>query len=162
MSRDPRSARATRGPVTVWLDPASPRVPRGGTVDVAIGIALAPGWTIGSVAGDPRGGLEATVVQLGAAEGLRPGPLRAPEGSVNPLGGERLRVYAGAVVIAVTFDAAKDALLGPAPIAARVRFQASEEGRTHPADTIEVASEVEIVASSEGEASQARSTETSS
>lgn len=162
MSRDARSARETRGPVTVSLEASSRRVPRGGGVDVAIGIALAPGWSIGSVANDGRSPLAPTVVQIGVAEGLHPGALRVPEGSVNPLGGERLSVYAGTVAIALRVAVLPDALPGPAPIAARVRFQATGEGRVLPAEQIEVATEIEVVDAAAGPPGQARSDETSS
>lgn len=156
--RDP-NATATRGAVTVALDVRPRRVPRGAEATLTIGISLAPGWVIGSVVPDSRGAGEATAVHLGVAEGLRPGAMRFPEGSANPLGGERLRTYAGSVAIAVPLAVAPDALLGPAPVAARVLFQAVGEGRVLPPDRIEVSSTLEIVDATPG---QPRSAETSS
>lgn len=144
MSGEPLFAGATKGPVTVTLGAPSRSVARGATVELTIGISVAPGWMIGSVVADPRGGTEPTAVQLGVAEGLAPGAMRFPEGSVNPLGGERLRGYAGAVSISVPITVAPDSLLGPAPIAARVSFQASGEGRVLAGDRIEISAAFEV------------------
>lgn len=135
-------AEAARGPLKVALTAPTLRVSRGTTFELTILVTLEPGWSIASVAGDPLGLTRATSLQLGVAEGLTPGPMRLPEGSVNPLGGERIAAYAGSIAIGVPITVERGSLIGPAPIATRVLFQAQREGRVLPPDQIEVAAEV--------------------
>lgn len=162
MSAGPPDARGTRGPVTASIGVSPARVSRGGAATVTITLSLAPGWVAGSAVRDPRSAVEPTSVQLGLAEGLAPGAMVVPEGSVDPLGGERRSSYAGTVAFTVPLTVAEDADLGPAPVAARVLFQAAGEGRVLPPDRIEIATEIEIVEAPRGAAAQARSAETSS
>lgn len=139
------SVSATRGPVTVVLAAPSRRVARGATVELTLSVTIAPGWTIASVKGNPTDGRRATSIQLGAAEGLHPGAMRVPEGAVDPLGGERLNAYAGTIAIQIPLSVTEECLPGPAPIAARLLFQATGEGRTLPPDQVEVEAEFDVV-----------------
>lgn len=139
------SVSATRGPVTVALSAPSRTIARGSTVELTLLVTIAPGFTIASVKGDPRGTRRATSVQIGAAEGLLPGALRIPEGAVDPLGGERLAEYAGRIAIQIPLSVTEECLPGPAPIAARLLFQATGEGRTTAPDQVEVEAEFDVV-----------------
>lgn len=139
------SVTATRGPVTVVLTAPSRRIARGSTSELTLLVTVAPGFTIASVKGDPRGTRRATSLQVGAAEGLLPGAMRLPEGSVDPLGGERLAEYAGTIAIQIPLSVTEECLPGPAPIAARLLFQAAEAGRTLPPDQVEVEAEFDVV-----------------
>lgn len=139
------SVSATKGPVTVVLSAPSRRLARGATVELTLSVTVAPGWTIASVKGDPAGVRRATSIQLGAAEGLNPGAMRVPEGAVDPLGGERLNAYAGTIAIQIPLSVTEECLPGPAPIAARLLFQAMGEGRTLPPDQVEVEAEFDVV-----------------
>ena len=139
------SVSATKGPVTVVLSAPSRRIARGATVELTLSVTVAPGWTIASVKGDPAGARRATSIQLGAAEGLNPGAMRVPEGAVDPLGGERLNAYAGTIAIQIPLSVTEECLPGPAPIAARLLFQAMGEGRTLPPDQVEVEAEFDVV-----------------
>lgn len=141
----PPSVSATKGPVTVVLSAPSRRIARGATVELTLSVTVAPGWTIASVKGDPAGARRATSIQLGAAEGLNPGAMRVPEGAVDPLGGERLNAYAGTIAIQIPLSVTEECLPGPAPIAARLLFQAMGEGRTLPPDQVEVEAEFDVV-----------------
>jgi len=49
------SVSATRGPVTVLLSAPARTIARGSTVELTLLVTIAPGWTIASVKGDPRG-----------------------------------------------------------------------------------------------------------
>lgn len=149
------SVSATRGPVTVVLSAPSRGIARGSTVELTLLVTIAPGWTIASVKGDPTGTRRATSIQLGAAEGLLPGAMRIPEGAVDPLGGERLAEYAGTIAIQIPLSVTEECLPGPAPIAARLLFQATGEGRTLPPDQVEVEAEFDVATGQPGQPGQA-------
>ena len=136
-------ARAARRPVTATLELPGRAIVRGETVEGTLTLTIDAGFRIESVAGG--GTARATAVQLGLAEGLSPGDMRFPEGSVDPLGGDRLRGYAGAVAIRFALTAARDCLPGTAPIAARVLFQATEEGKALDPDQLELHAEIEVL-----------------
>src|SRR5439155_10023296 len=67
--------------------------------------------------------------RVGVGGRIRSGEMRFPDGSLAPLGGERLSVYAGKVVVRVPIRAEPGAPNGRAPIIARIRFQACDEKR---------------------------------
>jgi DsbC/DsbD-like thiol-disulfide interchange protein len=137
-------ARAARPPVTATLELPRRVIVRGETVEATLTLTIEAGFRIESVKGG--GAARPTAVQLGLAEGLVPGEMRFPEGSVDPLGGERLRGYVGAVSIRFPVTAAPDCLPGTAPIAARVLFQATDGGKTLVPDQLELRAEIEVVA----------------
>ena len=136
-------ARAARGPVTATLEAPARVAVRGRTFELTLQLTIEPGSWIESVRAE-GGATRATAVQLGMAEGLAPGDMRFPEGSVDPLGGDRLRGYAGTIAIHVPVAVAPDCLPGPAPIAARVLFQVTREGKTLPPDQLEIHTDVEV------------------
>ncbi len=136
-------ARARRGPLSARLEAARRRVAPGETLEVAIILTVEPGFRVESVVAS-GGALRPTSVQLGLAQGLTPGAMRFPEGSADPLGGERLAAYVGTVAIGFPVTAALDCLPGPAPIAARVLFQATGPEGLLPPDQLEVGAEIEV------------------
>lgn len=133
---------ASRGPVTASLEVPEARVPAGSDFVVTLTLTLAPGARIGSVAS--RAPERLTTIQLGFAEGLAPGAMRAPQDSVEPLSGERLQEYAGTVAFRIPVAVAPDCLPGPAPLAAKVSFEPRSEGRTGPREEIEVRGEIYV------------------
>jgi len=139
-------ARAARGPVSAVLEAASRVVIRGSAFELTLQLTIEPGCWIQSVRAD-RDSARATAVELGMAEGLMPGDMRFPEGSVDPLSGDRLRAYTGTIAIRVAVGVASDCLPGPAPIAARILFQATREGKVLEPDHLEIRTEVEVLAS---------------
>lgn len=140
-------ARAARSPVSATLEAPARVVVRGDTFDLTLQLTIEPGCWIESVRARD-GTARATAVQLGMAEGLAPGEMRFPETSVDPLGGERLRAYMGTIAIHVAVGVTSDCLPGPAPIAARILFQATRDGKTLPPDQLEIHTEVEVRAES--------------
>lgn len=133
---------ATRGPVTASLEVPESRVHAGSGFTLTLTLAIAPGARIGSVSS--RAG-RATTIQLGFAEGLLPGPMSAPQDSVDPLGGERLAGYAGTVAFRIPVTVAPDCLPGAAPFAAKVAFEPRLEGKPGPAEEVEVRAEVHVM-----------------
>ena len=121
-------ARAQRGPVIVTADLDKHGIAPGETAELRLTLEIEPGWHIQS-AKPSRADLVPTSVELGLAEGFVPGEMRFPDGSLAPLGGERLSVYAGKVVVRVPIRAKPGAPNGRAPIIARIRFQACDEKR---------------------------------
>jgi len=136
-------AKAARDPVTATLEAPARTVFRGQTFELTIHLTIEPGCRIEPVRLEGSAA-KATAVQLGMAEGLAPGDMRFPEGSVDPLGGDRLRGYAGTIAVQVAVLVAPDCLPGPAPIAARVLFQATREGKTLPPDQLEIHTELDV------------------
>ena len=138
-------ARATRAPVTVAIEAPRRRVARGDRLDVLLTVAVDPGFRIEAVDA-PLGGARPTSIQLGVAEGLTPGAMSAPEDSVDPLGGGRVRAYVGTIAIRVPLTVEASCLPGPAPLAARVLFQATGDGGLLSPDQVEVHTELDIAA----------------
>ncbi len=130
-------ARAQRGPVIATLSAPRRSLARGESLDLSILLEIEPGWHLQS-ARPTRADLAGTSVELGLGEGLSPGAMRFPEGSVAPLGGERLSVYAGTVAIRVPLTAAADAPPGRVPAVARVRFQACDDRRCLAPEVVEL------------------------
>jgi DsbC/DsbD-like thiol-disulfide interchange protein len=98
---------------------------------------MEPGWHIQS-AKPSRADLVPTSAELGVTEGLVPGEMRFPDGSLAPMGGERLSVYAGKVTVSVPIRAEPGAPHGRAPIVARIRFQACDEKRCLSPEQVEL------------------------
>ena len=138
-------AQTVRPPVTVAIESPRRRVARGDKLDLTLSLAVDPGYRIESVDA-PAGRAQATSIQLGLAEGLTPGPMTAPEDSVDPLGGGRVPAYVGRIAIRVPLTVDASCLPGPAPLAARVLFQATGERGLLPPDQIEVHAELDIAA----------------
>jgi hypothetical protein len=136
-------AQTVRPPVTVAIESPRRRVARGDQLDLTLSLAVDPGYRIESVDA-PAGRARATSIQLGLAEGLTPGPMTAPEDSVDPLGGGRVPAYVGRIAIRVPLTVDASCLPGPAPLAARVLFQATGERGLLPPDQIEVHAELDI------------------
>jgi hypothetical protein len=137
--------RAQRGPVEGRVTSPRGTLARGEALEITLTLELEPGWHIQSVR--PSGGdLAATSVEVGAAEGLIPGEMRFPEGSVAPLGGERLSVYAGRVAIALPISATPEAPVGRAPVVLRVRHQACDERRCLAPDVLQLQFALELTA----------------
>jgi len=93
-------AQTVRPPVTVAIEAPRRRVARGDSLDLMLTLAVDPGYRIESVDA-PIGRALATSIQLGLAEGRTPGPMVAPEDSVDPLGGGRVPAYVGRIAIRV-------------------------------------------------------------
>jgi uncharacterized protein YyaL (SSP411 family) len=136
-------ARAQRGPVVGVVTAPLRSLPPGGTLPLTLTLELEPGWHIQSVK-PTRADLTATSVEVGVADGLKPGEMRFPEGSVAPLGGERLSVYAGRVTIALPMTAAPDAAPGRRPVVLRVRHQACDDRRCLAPDVLELSFALDI------------------
>lgn len=130
-------------PLTVAIRLPRGRIARGETMEIMLTLTIRPGFRVES-AKPASARAQATSIQLGVAEGLTPGEMTFPEFSVDPLGGDRVNAYVGTVVIRVPVTARPDCPVGPAPIAARVLFQATGEGGTLPPDQIETSSELEV------------------
>jgi hypothetical protein len=130
-------ARAQRGPVIVTADLEKRRIAPGETAELRLTLEMEPGWHVQSA--KPSGAdLIPTSVELGVMEGLVPGEMQFPDGSLAPMGGERMSVYAGKVVIRLPLRAEPDAPPGRAPIVARVRFQACDEKRCLSPEQVEL------------------------
>jgi hypothetical protein len=138
-------ARGQRGPVIASVTAPRSTLARGESLDLTLTLDIEPGWHIQS-AKPGRADLVATSVDVGLAEGLTPGELRLPEGSVHPIGGERLSAYMGRVTARVTITAAKDAPAGLAPVVLRVRHQPCDERRCLAPDAIELSLALEVTA----------------
>jgi hypothetical protein len=138
-------AQIARPPVTVAIEAPRRRVTPGDHLDLTLTLAVDPGYRIESVDA-PAGRARATSIQLGLAEGLTPGPMTAPEDSVDPLGGGRVPAYVGRIAIRVPLTVDAGCLPGPAPLAARVHFQATGERGILPPDQIEVHAELDVAA----------------
>jgi hypothetical protein len=138
-------ARVQRGPVIASVTAPRQTLARGESLDLTLTLDMEPGWHIQS-ARPSRPDLVATSVDLGLAEGLTPGEMRLPEGSVQPLGGERLSVYTGRATVRFTLTAAKDAPTGVAPVVLRVRHQACDERRCLAPESAELSFVLEVTA----------------
>jgi uncharacterized protein YyaL (SSP411 family) len=138
-------ARARLGPVLGIVTAPRASIAPGETVEVTLTLEVEPGWHIQSVK-PSRADLLATSVEVGVADGLKPGAMRFPEGSVAPLGGERLSVYAGRVAITFPLAADADAPAGRRPVVLRVRHQACDERRCLAPDVLELPFAVDISA----------------
>lgn len=138
-------AQTARPPVTVAIESPRRRVTRGDKLDIMLTLAVEPGFRIESVDA-PAGRARATSIQLGLAEGLTPGPMVAPEDSVDPLGGGRVPAYVGRISIRVPLTVDASCLPGPAPLAARVLFQATGDRGVLPPDQVEVHAELDVTA----------------
>jgi hypothetical protein len=137
-------ATGSRGGVTVTLEAPDRTLARGQALELRLLLSMEADVEIAPVVTrDPV--WRPTSIQIGAAEGLTPGELTAPETSVDPLGGDRLSAYAGTVLVRVPVTAAPECLLGPAPIAVRVLYQARREGKLMPPDQLEVHGAVDII-----------------
>ncbi len=136
------AARAQRGPVIASAELSKPRIARGESVELRLILEIEPGWHLQS-AKPSRADLIATSVELGLAEGLTPGEMRFPDGSLSPIGGERLSVYAGKVTIRVTIQTDAGMAPGRAPGIARLRFQACDDNRCLAPEQVELSFEVE-------------------
>lgn len=136
-------ARNARSPVTVSLEAPRRRVRRGERLDVTLTVRVEPGFRIESVDAPPSSAM-ATTIQLGLAEGLTPGEMSAPEDSMDPLGGGRVRAYVGTIAIRVPVTVEAGCLPGPAPLAARVLFQATGEQGLLAPDQVEVHAELDV------------------
>ena len=137
-------ARAQRGPVAARVLAPRRTLARGGTLEITVALEMEPGWHVQS-ARPTRADLVGTSLELGLADGLTPGEMLFPEGSVAPLGGERLSVYAGTVAIRFGLSAAADVPTGHAPAVVRVRFQACDDRRCLAPDVIEIPFALEII-----------------
>jgi len=137
------TSRAQRGPVIATAELSKPRVAAGDTVELKITLEMEPGWHIQS-AKPTRGELIPTSVALGLSEGLTPGEMLFPDGSLSPIGGERLSVYMGKVTIRVpiTADAALPA--GRLPGVARIGFQACDDNRCLSPEQVELSFSIEV------------------
>jgi uncharacterized protein YyaL (SSP411 family) len=136
-------ARAQRGPIIASADLDKRRIAPGETAELRLTLDIEPGWHVQSA--KPAGAeLAATSVELGLAQGLVPGEMRFPDGSLSPIGGERLPVYAGKVAIRVPISATPGLPPGRAPIIARLRFQACDDKRCLAPEQVELTLAVEI------------------
>ena len=138
-------ARAQRGPLLGIITAPRRSLARGETLPLTLSLELEPGWHIQSVK-PSRADLVATSVEVGVADGLTPGEMRFPEGSVAPLGGERLSVYTGRVTIALPMTADADAVPGRRPVVLRVRHQACDDKRCLAPDVLELSFALDITA----------------
>jgi hypothetical protein len=136
--------RAQRGPVVATALAPRRTLARGATLEITVTLEMEPGWHVPS-ARPTRADLVGTSIELGLADGLSPGEMHFPEGSVAPLGGERLSVYAGTVAIRFGLTAAADAPAGHAPVIVRVRFQACDDRRCLAPEILELSFALEIL-----------------
>ena len=136
-------ARAQRGPVIVSAD-GTRRIRAGESFELRLTLEIEPGWHVQS-ANPSRNDRAATSVELGLAEGLTPGEMKFPEGSLAPLGGEKLPVYTGRVTIRVPIQADPSAPRGKTPLVARVRFQSCDDKRCLAPEQVELSFSVEVV-----------------
>ncbi len=137
------TARAQRGPVIAAAELSKARVIPGESVELRLILETEPGWHIQS-ARPSRAELVATSVELGLAEGLTPGEMRFPDGSLSPIGGEKLSVYAGRAAIRVTIQADASLRPGRLPGVARIRFQACDDKRCLAPEQVELRFAVEV------------------
>ncbi len=137
------AARVQRGPVIAAAELSKPRIARGESVELHLTLEIEPGWHIQS-AKPTRTDLVATSIELGLAEGLTPGEMRFPDGSLSPIGGERLSVYAGRVTIRVSIQSDPDLPPGRVPGVARVRFQSCDDTRCLAPEQVELSFAVEV------------------
>ncbi len=136
-------ARAQRGPVIATADLDKRRIRPGDTTELLLSLEIEPGWHTQS-AKPSREDLIATSVELGLAEGLAPGEMKFPDGSLSPMGGEHLSVYAGKTTIRVALRAEPGLPAGKAPIVARLRFQACDDKHCLAPEQVELSLSVEI------------------
>ena len=136
-------ARAQRGPVIATATVDKRRIAPGEMAELALALEIDPGWHIQS-AKPTRSALVATSVELGVAEGLAPGEMHFPDGSLAPIGGEKLSVYQGKVVVKVPITAARDCPPGRAPLIARIRFQACDDTRCLAPERVELEFAIEV------------------
>src|SRR5438552_4140059 len=136
-------ARAQRGPVIVSAD-GTRRIRAGESFELRLTLEIEPGWHVQS-ANPSRNDRAATSVELGLAEGLTPGEMKFPEGSLAPLGGEKLPVYTGRVTIRVPIQADPSAPRGKTPLVARVRFQSCDDKRCLAPEQVELSFSVQVV-----------------
>jgi uncharacterized protein YyaL (SSP411 family) len=137
------AARAQRGPVIATAELSKPRIVPGESVELRLALEAEPGWHLQS-AKPSRADLVATSVDLGLAEGLTPGEMRFPDGSLSPMGGERLSVYVGKVTVRVAIQADAGLPPGRLPGVARIRFQACDDKRCLAPEQVELSFAVEI------------------
>jgi DsbC/DsbD-like thiol-disulfide interchange protein len=137
-------ARAQRGPVIISADAGKRRIRPGESFELSLTLEIETGWHVQS-AKPSREDRVPTSVELGLAEGLTPGEMRFPDGSMAPLGGESLPVYVGRVTIRVPIQAEPDAPRGKAPIVARVRFQPCDDKHCLAPEQMELSFSVEVV-----------------
>jgi uncharacterized protein YyaL (SSP411 family) len=143
-TQKPPLARAQRGPVIATAELERPRIASGESAELRIVLEIEPGWHIQS-AQPPSEDRAATSVELGLTEGLTPGEMRFPDGTLAPLGGERMPVYAGKVTIRVPIRAEPGVLSGRAAAVARIRFQACDDKRCLAPEQVELTFALEIV-----------------
>ncbi len=137
-------ARAQRGPIIASADVDKRRIRHGDSFELRLTLEIEPGWHVQSA--KPSGkDLVPTSVELGLAEGLTPGEMKFPEGSLSPLGGERLSVYVGRVTIRVPIQSSPDLRAGRVPIVALVRFQPCDDKRCLAPEQVELSFAVEMV-----------------
>ena len=137
------ASRAQRGPVIATAEVSKPRIAPGETTELLLALHVEPGWHLQS-AKPTRPDLIATSVELGLAEGLIPGEMRLPDGSLAPIGGEKLSVYAGKIAIRVLITADPALAKGRVPGVARIRFQACDDRRCLNPEQVELGFAVEI------------------
>jgi len=137
------TARAQRGPVIATAELSKARVVPGESVELRLILESEPGWHIQS-AKPSRAELVATSVELGLEEGLTPGEMRFPDGSLSPIGGEKLSVYAGKVTIRVAIQTGRGLRPGRLPGVARIRFQACDDKRCLAPEQLELRFAVEV------------------
>ncbi len=136
-------ARAQRGPVVAIATADKRRIAPSETAELTLTLEIEPGWHIQS-AKPTRADLVATSVELGIAEGLVPGEMRFPDGSLAPVGGEKLSVYQGRVVVKVPITAARDCPPGRASMIARIHFQACDDKHCLKPEQIELSFALEV------------------
>ncbi|HMI31717.1 MAG TPA: DUF255 domain-containing protein, partial [Candidatus Limnocylindrales bacterium] len=136
-------ARMQRGPIIASADLDKRRIAPGETAELRLTLEIEPGWHVQS-AKPSREDLVPTSVELGLAEGLAPGEMKFPDGSLSPIGGERLSVYAGRVTVRVPIRTEPGLPPGRAPIIARLRFQACDDKRCLAPEQVELSFAVEI------------------
>ncbi len=130
-------ARAQRGPIIASADLDRRRMAPGETTELRLTLEIEPGWHVQS-SKPAREDLVATSVELGLTEGLTPGEMRFPDGTLAPIGGERLPVYAGRVTIRVPVKADAALAAGSLPGVARIRFQACDDKRCLAPEQVEL------------------------
>ncbi|HZI89178.1 MAG TPA: protein-disulfide reductase DsbD domain-containing protein, partial [Candidatus Polarisedimenticolia bacterium] len=139
----PPSARVQRGPVIASADLSKPRIAPGESTELRLTLEIEPGWHLQS-AKPTKDELIATSVALGLGEGLKPGEMKFPDGSLAPIGGERLSVYMGKIAIRVAINADAGLSTGRIPGLARVRFQACDDKRCLNPEQVELTFAVEV------------------
>jgi len=112
-------------------------------VELRLTLETETGWHIQS-AKPSVAELAATSVELGLADGLTPGEMRFPDGSLSPIGGEKLPVYRGKVTIQVPIQVDAGLETGRLPGVARVRFQACDDKRCLAPEQVELRFAIEV------------------